>query len=51
LLALLAVLAAIAAVGVAVLSSDDGGGATPVNQDRVEDQIQGLRDFIEQHSQ
>jgi serine/threonine protein kinase len=51
LLALLAVLAAIAAVGVAVLSSDDGGGATPVNQDQVEDQIQGLRDFIEQHSQ
>jgi eukaryotic-like serine/threonine-protein kinase len=50
LLALLAVLAAIAAVGVAVLSSDDGGGATPVNQDRVEDQIQGLRDFIQQHS-
>jgi eukaryotic-like serine/threonine-protein kinase len=50
LLALLAVLAAIAAVGVAVLSSDDGGGATPVNQDRVEDQVQGLRDFIQQHS-
>jgi serine/threonine protein kinase len=50
LLALLAVLAAIAAVGVAVLSSDDGGGATPVNQDRVDDQIQGLRDFIQQHS-
>jgi eukaryotic-like serine/threonine-protein kinase len=50
LLALLAVLAAIAAVGVAVLSSDDGGGATPVNQDRVEDQIQGLRDFIQRHT-
>jgi serine/threonine protein kinase len=49
-LALLAVLAAIAAVGVAVLSSGDGDRATPVNRDQVEDQIQGLRDFIQQHS-
>jgi serine/threonine protein kinase len=49
-LALLAVLAAIAAVGVALLSSSDGNGATPVNQDQVEDQIRGLRDFIQQHA-
>ena len=47
-LALLAVLAAIAAVGVALLSSGDGGVTAP-NRDRVEDQIQELRDFIEQN--
>jgi eukaryotic-like serine/threonine-protein kinase len=47
-LALLAVVAAIAAVGVALLSSEDGG-VTPPNRDRVEDQIQELRDFIEQN--
>jgi eukaryotic-like serine/threonine-protein kinase len=47
-LALLAVLAAIAAVGVALLSSQDDGVTAP-NRDRVEDQIQELRDFIEQN--
>jgi eukaryotic-like serine/threonine-protein kinase len=47
-LALLAVLAAIAAVGVALLSSGDDGVTAP-NRDRVEDQIQELRDFIEQN--
>jgi serine/threonine protein kinase len=47
-LALLAVLAAIAAVGVALLSSQDDGVTAP-NRDRVEDQIQQLRDFIEQN--
>jgi serine/threonine protein kinase len=49
LLALLAVIAAIAAVGVALLSSGDGQVTAP-DQDRVEDQIRGLRDFIQQHA-
>ena len=50
-LALLAVLAAIAAVGVALLSSGGGSGAEPVTQDQVEDQIQGLRDFIQDNTE
>ena len=50
-LALLAVLAAIAAVGVAMLSSGGGSGAEPVTQDQVEDQIQGLRDFIQDNTE
>jgi serine/threonine protein kinase len=51
-LALLAVLAAIAAVAVALLSADDGGGgAQPVNQDRFQDQVQGIRDFLREHTQ
>jgi serine/threonine protein kinase len=50
-LALLAVLAAIAAVGVALLSStgNNGGGVDAPNRDQVQDQIQDLRDFIQQH--
>ncbi len=50
-LALIAVLAAIGAVGVALLSSSDGGGAQPVTRDQVEDQIQDLRQFIEDNTQ
>jgi serine/threonine protein kinase len=50
-LALLAVLGAIAAVGIALLStSDNGGGPAAPNRDQVEDQIRDLRDFIEQNS-
>jgi serine/threonine-protein kinase len=48
-LALLAILGAIAAVGVALLSTTDNGVTAP-NRDRVEDQIQDLRDFIQQHA-
>jgi eukaryotic-like serine/threonine-protein kinase len=49
-LALLAVLAAIAAVGVALLStSNDNGGVDAPNRDQVQDQIQDLRDFIQQN--
>jgi serine/threonine-protein kinase len=50
-LALLAVLAAIAAVGVALLSSGGGSGAEPVTRDQVEDQIQDLRDFIQNNTE
>ena len=49
-LALLAVLAAIAAVGVALLSTSENGGVTAPNRDQVEDQIQDLRNFIEQNT-
>jgi ferric-dicitrate binding protein FerR (iron transport regulator) len=50
-LAVLAVGAAIAAVGIALLStSDNGGGPTAPNRDQVEDQIRDLRDFIEQNT-
>ena len=52
-LALLAVLAAIAAVGVALLSTSDGGGGGGVsapNRDQFEDQLQELRDFIQQNT-
>jgi serine/threonine-protein kinase len=48
-LALLAVLAAIAAVGVALLSTGDNGGVRAPDRDQVQDQIQDLRDFIQQH--
>jgi serine/threonine protein kinase len=48
-LALLAVVAAIAAVGVALLSTSDNG-VTPPNNDRFQDQLQDLRDFIQQHA-
>jgi serine/threonine protein kinase len=51
-LALLAVLAAIAAVGVVLLSSSGGGsGAEPVTRDQVEDQIQDLRQFIQENTE
>jgi eukaryotic-like serine/threonine-protein kinase len=48
-LALLAVVAAIAAVGLALLSSSDGG-VQPVERDQVEDQIRGVRDFIQENT-
>jgi eukaryotic-like serine/threonine-protein kinase len=48
-LALLAVLAAIAAVGAALLSTSDKGGVEAPNRDQVQDQIQDLRDFIQEH--
>jgi eukaryotic-like serine/threonine-protein kinase len=48
-LALLAVVAAIAAVGVALLSTSDNGVTAP-NDDRFQDQLQDLRDFIQQHA-
>jgi serine/threonine protein kinase len=49
-LALLAVIAAIAVVAVALLSSSGGGGVDPVDTGDVQQQIDGLRDFISQHS-
>ena len=49
-LALLAVIAAIAVVAIALLSSSGTGGVDPVNQPDVQQQIDGLRDFIQQHS-
>jgi eukaryotic-like serine/threonine-protein kinase len=50
-LALLAVLAAVAVVAIALLSSSDGGGGVqPVNRPDAQQQIDGLRDFIESHS-
>jgi eukaryotic-like serine/threonine-protein kinase len=50
--ALLLVIAAIGAVGLALLASDDGGGGgvAPVDQGDVEQQIQGLRDFLQEHT-
>jgi eukaryotic-like serine/threonine-protein kinase len=48
-LALLAVVAAIAAVGLALISSSNEG-VPPVERDQVEDQIRGLRDFIQENT-
>ena len=48
-LALLAVLAAIAAVSVAVLAANDGGVKAP-NSNDANQQIQQLRDFLDEHS-
>jgi serine/threonine protein kinase len=49
--ALLLVLAAIAAVGAAlVASSDNGGGVSPVDADQVQQQLQQLRQFIEENT-
>jgi hypothetical protein len=50
--ALLLVIAAIGAVGLALLASDDGGGGgvSPVDQGDVDQQIQGLRDFLQEHT-
>jgi hypothetical protein len=49
--ALLLVLAAVAAVGVAlVASSNSGSGVSPVNDDNVRQQIQDLRQFLQDHS-
>ena len=50
-LAFLAVLGAIVAVALALLSSEDpGGGVRPVDRGDVQDQVQGIRDFLEEHS-
>jgi hypothetical protein len=38
-------------VGVALLSSGGGSGAEPVTRDQVEDQIQDLRDFIQNNTE
>jgi serine/threonine protein kinase len=49
--ALLLVLAAIAAVGVALLAAgDNGSGVSPVDADDVQQQIQELRQFLQDHS-
>jgi serine/threonine-protein kinase len=48
-LALLAVIGAIAAVGVALLAANDGG-VQPVERDSVDQQLQELREFIREHS-
>jgi eukaryotic-like serine/threonine-protein kinase len=49
-LALLAAIAAIAVVAIALLSSSSGGSVDPVDTGDVQQQIDGLRDFISQHS-
>ncbi len=49
-LALLAAIAAIAIVAIAVLSSSGGGNVDPVDTGDVQQQIDGLRDFIGEHS-
>ncbi len=49
--ALLLVLAAIAAVGVALIaSSDRGSNVAPVDSDSAQQQIQDLRQFLQEHS-
>jgi serine/threonine-protein kinase len=50
-LALLAALAAIAVVAVALLSSSEGNAVQPVDTGDPQQQIDGLRDFIREHSQ
>jgi eukaryotic-like serine/threonine-protein kinase len=49
-LALLAAIAAIAIVAFALLSSSDGGGVDSVDTGDVQQQIDGVRDFIGEHS-
>jgi serine/threonine-protein kinase len=48
--ALLAAIAAVAIVAIALLSSSDGESVQPVDSGDVQQQIDGLRDFIEEHS-
>jgi eukaryotic-like serine/threonine-protein kinase len=48
--ALLAVIAAIAIVAIALLSSSSGSSVDPVDTGDLQQQIDGLRDFISQHS-
>jgi eukaryotic-like serine/threonine-protein kinase len=50
-LALLAAIAAIAIVAIALLSSSGGGNIDPVDTGDTQQQIDGLRDFISEHSQ
>jgi len=49
-LALLAAIAAVAVVAIALLSSSGGGGVEPVDTGEIEQQIDGIRDFIDEHS-
>ena len=49
-LALLAAIAAIVVVAVALLSSSGGNGVQPVDTGDVQQQIDGLRDFISEHT-
>jgi serine/threonine protein kinase len=49
-LALLAAIAAIAIVAIALLSSSSSGNVDPVDNGDVQQQIDGLRDFIGEHS-
>ncbi len=49
-LALLAAIAAIAVVAIALLSSSDSGNVEPVDTGNVQQQIDGLRDFISANS-
>jgi serine/threonine-protein kinase len=49
-LALIAALAAIAVVAIALLSSSGNGGVSSVDRPDVQQQIDGLRDFISNHS-
>jgi eukaryotic-like serine/threonine-protein kinase len=49
-LALLAAIAAIAVVAIALLSSSSGSSVDPVDTGDVQQQIDGLRDFISEHS-
>jgi eukaryotic-like serine/threonine-protein kinase len=50
-LALLAAIAAIAIVAIVLLSQSSGSGVDPVDTGDAQQQIEGLRDFISQHSQ
>jgi eukaryotic-like serine/threonine-protein kinase len=50
-LALLAAIAAVAVVAIALLSSSGNGGVDPVDRPDVQQQIDGLRDFIQSHTQ
>jgi serine/threonine-protein kinase len=50
-LAALAVLAAIAVVAVALLADSGGGGVSPIERDTVDQQIQDLRQFIEEKTE
>jgi serine/threonine protein kinase len=49
-LALLAAIAAVAIVAIALLSSSGSGGVNSVQRPEVQQQIDGLRDFIQSHS-
>lgn len=50
-LALLAILMAIAAVGIVLLSSESGSRISPVDRNDVQSQIDGLREFLQENTQ